>query len=225
MWADTRRLLPRLEKDQNRGARLAMRYGVLPGLMLAQLRGSWINPELKTLLHGHPIGEIEAAWNVKLRPPCCGCQATNAISGILPCINGTCRVNNSRRLRPSDRLQRESEKLTPVQPNNPTVATVFRLGPRYNARCWCSPVDGCGLGGKGGGNLEHSLDREVKYRSLAELAVSVSAMSHSKPHQFLIPASPRSNRSRAVSGSLYPSGWSGRAALQRLLRNSIFPNT
>ncbi len=72
---------------------------------------------------GTQYADLEAAWNVKLRPPCCGCQATNAISGILPCITGTCRVNTARRLRPSDRLQREFEKLsTQGRPSDPTVA-------------------------------------------------------------------------------------------------------
>src|SRR5271165_7217858 len=54
-----------------------------PVCCLPNCRGVGRNLIKNPAARGLQQSPMEAVWNVKIRPPCCGCQAANAISGIL----------------------------------------------------------------------------------------------------------------------------------------------
>lgn len=63
----------------------------------------------KPAARGLQQSPMEAAWNVKIRPPCCGCQAANATYSILRCITGICRVNSAASSWPTSTVQSTSQ--------------------------------------------------------------------------------------------------------------------
>jgi len=107
----------------------------------------------KPAARGLQQSPMEAAWNVKIRPPCCGCQAANATYSILRCITGICRVNSAASSWPTSTVQSTSQWPRKNPHGHTDFWTVERRRGGRNARCWCKPVNCCGLGGKEGGNL------------------------------------------------------------------------